>query len=524
MSNELSKKILWVDDEIELLKSQILFLEQKGYQVETATNGDDALEMLKSGAVDLILLDEQMPGKRGIETVGELRDVAPNVPVVMVTKSEEEDLMNQAIGHRVDDYIVKPVNPNQVLSVCKRLLEGSKIRHQRTAQEFVSRFHDLEEKRSEFFTWKDWAETYTELVMWESRLSETGEEGLAGLLQGLKRQWRRDFSYHVMKEYFNWASAPKGERPLLSVDVVREFLLPVIRKFDSVLFIIVDCMRMDQWFQLAPLIEEFYDIERETYFSILPTATPYARNAIFSGLFPGEIIERFPEYWQVGSDDEGSLNLYEKELFAAQLGRLGVDKKSLPLRYEKVFTKEEGQRLVKKVPSLLQRGVTAIVVNFIDILTHGRSESEILLEIAPNEQAYRDLVLSWFRHSSLYSVLQEAARQGVPVVLTSDHGSVHCTRPVIVYAKRDASTNLRYKFGDNINSDEQQVAFLVRDPAGAKLPYLGMNVHYIFAIEDTYFVYPTKLREYQSRYYGSFLHGGVSPEEMILPVALMTPK
>jgi DNA-binding response OmpR family regulator len=523
MSNELSKKILWVDDEIELLKSQILFLEQKGYQVETATNGDDALEMLKCGTVDLILLDEQMPGKRGIETVGELRDVAPNVPVVMVTKSEEEDLMNQAIGWRVDDYIVKPVNPNQVLSVCKRLLEGSKIRHQRTAQDFVSRFRELEEKRSDSFTWKDWAEIYTELIMWESRLAETGEESLAGLLHGLKRQWRRDFSHYVMQEYFNWLSAAKGQRPLLSADVVQEFLLPVIRKFDSVLFIIVDCMRMDQWFQLAPLIEEFYDIERKTYFSILPTATPYARNAIFSGLFPAEIIERFPNYWQVGSDDEGSLNLYEKELLEAHLDQLTVGK-SLPLRYEKVFTKEEGQRLVKKIPSLMQRGVTAIVVNFIDILTHGRSESEILLEIAPNEQAYRDLVLSWFRHSSLYGVLQEAARQGVPVVLTSDHGSVHCTRPVTVYAKRDASTNLRYKFGDNINSEEQKATFLVREPARAKLPYLGMNVHYIFAIEDTYFVYPTKLREYQSRYYGSFLHGGISPEEMILPVALMTPK
>ncbi len=523
MSNKLSKKILWVDDEIELLKSQILFLEQKGYQVETATNGDDAVEMLKSSTVDLILLDEQMPGKRGIETVGELRDVAPNVPVVMVTKSEEEDLMNQAIGQRVDDYIVKPVNPNQVLSVCKRLLEGSEIRHQRTAQEFVSRFHELEEKRSELFAWKDWAETYTEIIMWEGRLDETGEEGLASLLRGLKRQWRRDFSRHVMKEYFNWISALKEERPLLSVDVIREFLLPVIRKYDSVLFIIVDCMRMDQWFQLSPLIEEFYDIERKTYFSILPTATPYARNAIFSGLFPAEIIERFPHYWQVGSDDEGSLNLYEKELLETNLERLKVDK-SFPLRYEKVFTKEEGQRLVKKIPSLLQRGLTAIVVNFIDILTHGRSESEILLEIAPNEQAYRDLVLSWFRHSSLYGVLQEAARQGVPVVLTSDHGSVHCTRPVIVYAKRDASTNLRYKFGDNINSEEQQAAFLVHDPAKVKLPYLGMNVNYLFAIEDTYFVYPTKLREYQSRYYGSFLHGGISPEEMILPVAVMTPK
>ena len=523
MSNDLSWKILWVDDEIELLKSQILFLQQKGYSVETATNGDDAVEMLRTSPVDLILLDEQMPGKRGIETVSELRAADPNVPIVMVTKSEEEDLMDQAIGRRVDDYLVKPVNPNQVLLVCKRLLEGSRIRHQRMAQDFVSRFRELEEKRSELFTWRDWAETYTELIMWESRLDETGETGLAGLLHGLKRQWRRDFSYYVMREYLNWTTSPAGQRPVLSPDVVEMFLLPLVKQYNSVLFIIVDCMRMDQWFQLASILEEFFEIDRRTYFSILPTATPYARNTIFSGLYPSEIIDNFPHFWQVGSDDEGSLNLYEREMLEIQFNRLGV-RLGGPLRYEKVFTKEEGQRLVKKIPSLLQRGVTALVVNFIDILTHGRSESEILMEIAPNEQAYRDLVLSWFRHSSLLGVLQEAARQGVPVLLTSDHGSVHCTRPVTVYAKRDASTNLRYKFGDNINSEENQDTFLVRDPRKARLPYLGMNVHYIFAIEDTYFVYPTKLREYQSRYYGSFLHGGISPEEMVLPVALMTPK
>ncbi len=523
MSNEISRKILWVDDEIELLKSQIIFLQQKGYRVETATNGEDAVEMIRAVAVDLVLLDEQMPGKRGIETVEDIRKIYPHLPIVMVTKSEEEDLMDQAIGRRVDDYIVKPVNPNQVLMVCKRLLEGSRIRHQRTAQDFVSRFRELEEKRSELFTWQEWAETYGEMIDWESRLAETGEEGLAGLLQGLKRQWRSDYSNYVLNDYLNWLHMPSAERPLLSVDVVGQFLAPLIEDYESVLFIVVDCMRMDQWHQLAPLVEEFYDISQSTYFSILPTATPYARNAIFSGLFPGQIVEQYPQYWQVGSDDEGSLNQYEKELLAAQLDRLDIKLKG-PLRYEKVFTKEEGQRLVKKIPSLLQRGLTALVVNFIDILTHGRSESEILLEIAPNEQAYRDLVLSWFRHSSLLGVLQEAARQGVPVVLTSDHGSVHCTRPVTVFAKRDASTNLRYKFGDNISSEQGQNAFLVRDANKARLPYLGMNVHYIFALEDTYFVYPTKLREYQSRYYGSFLHGGVSPEEMILPVATMIPK
>ncbi|MEA2063548.1 MAG: response regulator [Gemmatimonadota bacterium] len=522
MSNDLSRKILWVDDEVELLRSQIKFLEQKGYQVQTATNGEDALELLRNAPVDLILLDEQMPGKRGIETLSEIKVLLPEVPVVMVTKSEEEDLMDQAIGWQISDYIVKPVNPNQVLSVCKRLLEGSRIRHQRTAQDFVSRFRELEDKRSNLFTWKEWADIYSELILWENRLAETGEQGLASLLGELKHQWRRDFSLYVSDNYLDWPTAPLDKRPLLSVDVVREFLLPVINRNESAIFIIVDCLRMDQWFHLMPLVSELFDIRSETHLSILPTATPYSRNSIFSGLFPLEIIEQFPEYWQVGSDDEGSLNLYERQLFEAQLKRLGAGLANPP-RYEKVFTKEEGQRLVKKIPSLMQHGVTALVFNFIDILTHGRSESEILLEIAPNEQAYRELILSWFRHSSLYGVLQEAARVGVPVVLTSDHGSVHCMRPVTVYAKRDASTNLRYKFGDNISS-EHPVTFMVHDARRAMLPYLGMNVHYMFALEDYYLVYPTKLREYQSRYYGSFLHGGISPEEMILPVAIMTPK
>ena len=522
MSNQISTRILWVDDEVELLKSQIMFLEQKGYEVETVSNGEDALDIIRSSPPDIVLLDEQMPGKRGIETFTEIRGISANLPVVMVTKSEEEDLMAQAIGQQVNDYIVKPVNPNQIISVCKKILEGSKIRHQQTAQDFVSRFRELEQRRSNLFEWTDWVETYKELIIWESRLAETGEEGLAGLLDELKKQWRRDFSLYIADRYLDWPSAPRNQRPPLSVDVVKEFLLPVAKQSESAIFIIVDCLRMDQWFHIQPLITELFDIDIETYISILPTATPYARNAIFSGLFPSEIIEKHPQYWQVGSDDEGSLNRYEHELFGEQLKRLHYTDKGSS-RYEKVFTKEEGARLVKKMPSLMQGGITALVFNFVDILTHGRSESEILLEIAPNEQAYKELILSWFRHSSLYGVLQEASRCGVPVVLTSDHGSVHCNRPVTVYAKRDASTNLRYKFGDNINSEEN-VTFIVKDAKRAKLPYLGMNVNYMFALEDYYFVYPTKLREYQSRYYGSFLHGGISPEEMILPVAIMKPK
>jgi CheY-like chemotaxis protein len=521
------KRILWVDDEIDGLRSHILFLEQRGYSVETAPNGEDALELVERGAFDVVLLDEQMPGKSGLAVFRDIRERWPSTPVVMITKSEEESLMDRAIGQRVDDYILKPVNPNQVLSVLKRHLEGDQIRHQRIAQEFSRRYLELEQLRKDVSDWRGWVDAYHELLTWELRLIDAGERGLLASLEDLQRGYSGDFAAWYSRNYPEWVRALSDERravvpglPSLSVDVVPEAVLPLLREQQRVLLVIVDCLRLDQWLTIQDTLTGLYEMTESCYLSIIPSATPFSRNAIFSGLFPRQIAERHPQYWR-DVRDEGSLNLHERELLAGQLARHGFS--NLPVNYQKVFTAEEGAQVERRLPNLLQGPFTVVVFNFIDILTHGRSESDILKEIAPDQEAFRSLTRSWFLHSSLLAVLEGAARLGVTVVLTSDHGSVHCRRPATVYAKRDATENLRFKFGDNVRSDEPS-ALLVKDGASVGLPDMGVNSHYLFATEDFYFVYPTKLREYQSRYYGSFLHGGISLEELVLPIVRMTPR
>ena len=521
------KRILWVDDEIDLLRSHILFLEQRGYAVETAPNGEDALELAARGDFDVILLDEQMPGKTGLAVFRDIREKLPSIPVVMITKSEEEALMDRAIGQRVDDYLVKPVNPNQVLSVLKRHLEGRQIRHQRIARDFSQRYLGLETRRKEIADWRGWTEAYRELLDWERRLVEAGERGLLASLEDLRRGYAKDFAAWYAGSYPGWMRARDGERPAisaampaLSMDVVPQSVLPLLAEGRRVLLVIVDCLRLDQWLAIRDVLEPLFDVQESFYLSILPSATPYARNAIFSGLLPREIARRYPQYWR-DVRDEGSLNLHERELLAGQLARHGVE--AAGLAYQKVFTAEEGAQVERRLPNLVQGPFGVLVFNFIDILTHGRSESDILKQIAPDQEAFRSLTRSWFLHSSLRAVLEGAARLGVTVVLTSDHGSVHCLRPATVYAKRDATENLRFKFGDGVRSDEPSL-LLVRDSADVGLPDLGRAVNYLFATEDFYLVYPTKLREYQSRYYGSFLHGGISLEEVVLPLATMTPR
>jgi CheY-like chemotaxis protein len=521
------KRILWVDDEIDGLRSHILFLEQRGYDVATAPNGEDALELVESGAFDMVLLDEQMPGKTGMAVFKDIRERAPSLPVVMVTKSEEESLMDRAIGQRVDDYIVKPVNPNQVLSVVKRLLEGDHIRHQRIAQDFSRRYLGLEHRRKEVNDWRGWVDAYRELLGWELDLIEAGERGLLASLEDLQRGYSKDFAEWYSRNYLTWIRSRNGERPPisstnppLSMDVLPDWVFPRLQENRHVLFVIVDCLRLDQWMTIQESLRGFYDMHEDFYLSIIPSATPYSRNAIFSGLTPRKIAERYPQYWR-DVRDEGSLNLHERELLASLLSRHGLDPGQA--NYQKVFTADEGAQVERKLANLLQSPLTVLVFNFIDILTHGRSESEILKEIAPDQEAFRSLTRSWFLHSSLRAVLEAAARLGVTVVLTSDHGSVHCRRPATVYAKRDATENLRFKFGDNVRSDEPS-ALLVKNGVDIGLPEMGSNAHYLFATEDFYFVYPTKLREYQGRYYGSFLHGGISLEEIVMPLATLTPR
>jgi DNA-binding response OmpR family regulator len=515
-----SKRLLWVDDEIDLLRPHLLFVQGRGYHIDAVANGDDALEMVRLHPYDLILLDEQMPGRTGMEVFDELRRLDPLVPVVMVTKSEEDRTMTEAIGRRVADYLVKPTSPRQVLSVVTRLLEGESIQQQHVAREFTFRFREINSELRHERSWRDWAETYSELVDWELRLREAGEIGLLASLETLLDQFRREFGRFVVDHYGDWVNGAP-DRPPLSPDLVPQFLQPLLSENRHVLFVVIDCLRLDQWRTLLPLVAVTADVEEALYYSILPTATPYSRNAIFAGMYPDDIADKFPDFWK--RESEGSLNGNEDQLFLAQIRRL-VDK-PIPVHYEKVFSASDGEQMLNRLPSYLsQPGVTAIVFNFVDMLTHGRSESAVLMEVARDKEALRSLSRQWFERSEALNAIREAIRMGVPVLLTTDHGSIHCHRPVTVFAKRDATQNLRYKFGDDLRAEDPSLVFAVNDESVLRFPRGRSATNYVIGLEDTFFVYPTKLRQYQARYRGSFLHGGISPEEMILPVALLTPR
>ena len=516
-----SKRILWVDDEVELLRPHLLFLQARGYHVDAIANGDDALALLRTNPYDLVLLDEQMPGRRGLEVLEILRREDPHARVVMVTKSEEDRTMTEAIGRRVDDYLVKPTSPRQVLSVVTRILEGSSIRQQQVAQDFAGRFGRLSMKRQEAATADDFRELYTELVDWHVRLENAGEEGLLDSVGSMLIDLRRDFGEFIVREYPQWLRGQR-KRPHLSVDVVREYLVPWLGS-QPVFFVVLDCMRLDQWRVITPLLAPYFEIDEAYHYSILPTATPYARNAIFSGLFPDELARRRPGWWD-SSDDEGSMNAFEDELLTDQLRYLTGQPVSV--HYDKIFTDRNEERVRSRVRQAIRErsGVIALVFNFVDLMTHGRSESPILMEVAKDEAALRALTRSWFERSTAFQVLREAASSGYRVVLTTDHGSILCQRPSTVFARRDATANLRYKFGVDLRPEDPSTALVTGNEKDLRFPAGRLGMSYAVALEDHFFVYPTKLREYQAKYRNSFLHGGISPEEMIVPVARLTPR
>jgi DNA-binding NarL/FixJ family response regulator len=497
-----------------------MFLRDKGFEVESATNADDAVEMVRRRPFNLVLLDEQMPGKRGMDALRELREADPNVAIVMVTKSEEDATMTEALGAALEGYLVKPVTPRQVYAAVTRLIEGPRIRQQAIARRFVERFRDLQTEPIRGLNWRNWIERFGELTQWDLDLVASNEMGLHESLQGLYPDLRREFALFMKTAYPGWLKNLDGDRPPLSIDIVPEFLLPILKTDKAAVFIVIDCLRLDQWRALEPIIAPLFDIETTHYFSVLPTATPFSRNALFSGLFPGEIAARFPDWW--GEREDETLNAHERDLLEAQLTELDI---KAPVRYEKVSTSAEGDDIERRLPRVIAAdGISAFVFNFVDLLTHGRSESAILYEVARDEIALRQLTLQWFRRSALFSVLQEAARRNVKVLVTSDHGSIHCRTPATVFAKRDATQNLRYKFGEDLRAENPEHGLLFTNKDSLKLPRRGMGANTLLATGDSFFVYPTKLREYQSRYRGSFLHGGVTPEECILPVSLLTPR
>jgi len=519
------KKILWVDDEIELLRSHIIFLSEKGFDVDTVTNGEDAINFVKENAYDLIFLDEMMAGKGGLETLGEIKEINSAIPVVMVTKNEEESLMNEAIGGKIDDYLTKPVNPSQILLVCKKILEGRKISGEYAAKDYLQDFTEITRQMMLSPDYDEWIEIYTKLVGWDVELDTHPDLGLRQTLNDQKKEANKEFSKYVEKNYRNWITTnDEYSKPIISTEIVNKYLLDTLNNSSkTVFFFVIDCLRLDQWLIMEKYFGELFKINKEYYYSILPTATPYSRNSLFAGLYPSEIEKHYPQLWASGNDDEKSMNKYEKELLQLLLDRKKIKLRN-DLKYIKIIDPEVGRNFEQNILSYKSTHFTAVVVNFLDMIAHGRSDSDLLKEIAPDESAYRSLTNSWFIHSSLYATFKALAKMdNVKIVVTTDHGSIRSLRGAKVLGDREASTNLRFKYGRNLKVDEKHAIF-IKNADDYKLPKRGVTINYIIAKEDYYFVYPTDYHKYLSHYKDTFQHGGISLEEMILPVITMEPK
>ena len=522
MTKEIEKtQILWADDEIDLLRPHIIFLNERGYEVTPVTNGDDAISFIQKQRFDIVLLDEMMAGRDGLSTLAVIKDINPHIPVIMITKNEEERLMEEAIGQRIDDYLTKPVNPSQILLACKKLLDARQILKDRMGADYVSASNRMRGLLSSAASWEDWIEIHVKLSEWDLVLDRFFDPGMQQMHQDLRQVCNQEFGKFMESNYARWVQ-DEDDSPLLSVDIVSEFVAPLLQARQQIFFVVVDCMRLDHWLSIVPLLSDLFDIEQHYYYSILPTATPYSRNAIFSGLFPIDVAKLFPDEWRTARDDDMSRNRHEHQLLDRQLEEIDPTLK-LETRYVKVLDISEGNHLVKKVHTYRSFPLMSVVFNFLDILTHGRSESEILQEMAPNESAFRSLTRSWFSHSSLFEMLRKLAETDTTIVLTTDHGCMLSRRATLAHGNRDTSTSLRYKYGKNLRCDERQ-AVHVRDPELLGLPSLGLGTNYILAKEDCYFVYPTKFHEHQRQYANSFQHGGISLEEGILPVAVLRGK
>lgn len=521
------RKILWADDEIDLLKPHILLLEQRGFRVTPVSNGNDAVACAAREKFDAVLLDESMPGMGGLEALEAIKERDPAVPVVLVTKNEAESLMDEAIGRRIDDYLLKPVLPTQIFLALKRILESDRLQESRLARDYVAELARMREEPAGALDWRGWTDLYARSAQWDVELDQAGDTGLRQAHADHRRERNVEFSSFVEASYERWA-APEAsggagrDRPPLSVDVIERWVAPHLREGKQVFLVVIDCMRLDQWLTIEPLLRPLFDVSVEHQFSILPSATPYSRNAIFAGLHPDEISKRHPDLWQEASSDERSKNRHERQLLDLQLKRLDI---RLPsgLKYQKIYSADEAALVRRNVVTYQAIPFVALVFNFLDMLTHGRSESDLLRELAPDESAFRSVMKSWFQHSALFEALRWMSKRDSVVVVTTDHGAVLGRRSALVYGNRETSTNLRFKFGTNLGCDPKQAVHL-KEPARFRLPAETMHKQYILAKEDYYFIYPTKFHEYEAKYRGSFQHGGISLEEMILPVATLTPR
>jgi CheY-like chemotaxis protein len=503
---------------MDLLRPYILFLEEKGYEVVTATNGKDAVELCQKESFDIIFLDENMPGLSGLEALALIKDIDPNVPMVMITKSEEENIMNMAIGSKIADYLTKPVNPSQILLTLKKNIHKKEIVSEHTTTTYQSQFGRIGMQINDTLTYEDWVEVYKKLVYWELELAET-DNGMDEMLRMQKTDANNTFTKFVKKNYVDWFEHPE-KRPLMSPDLFKTKVFPLLDQGEKVFFILVDNFRYDQWKVIRELLNDIYQvIEEELYCSMLPTATQYARNAIFSGLLPLQIQQMYPEFWIEEEDEEGK-NLHEKDLLQTQLDRF---RKKYTFSYHKVSDSASCERLIGQLPRLEVNNLNVCVLNFIDMLSHARTESKMMRELANDEEAYRSLTLSWFKHSPTYELFKEIAHRGYKVIVTTDHGTIQVNNAIKVIGDKHTNVNLRYKLGKNLSYNKKEV-FEITQPAKIGLPSPNVSSAYIFATNDDFFAYPNNYNHYASYYKNTFQHGGISLEEMLIPIVVMQPK
>ena len=511
--------ILWVDDEIELLKAHIIFLQKKGYEVTTVSNGTDDIDQCRQQTFDLIMLDEMMPGLSGLETLQRIKEILPATPVVMCTKSEEENIMDQAIGSKIADYLIKPVNPSQILLTLKKNIHHKQIVTEVTQSGYQQNFMDISMQISDCKSFDDWQNVYRRLVHWELELSGT-DSNMTEILSTQKEEANISFAKFIKNNYLNWIDSPNAaNRPMLSPDVFKKKVFPLLNEGEKVFLIVIDNFRYDQWRTLAREIGDSFDMEEEMYMSILPTATQYARNAIFSGLMPNKIAELFPELW-VDEDEEEGKNLNEGPLIGTQIERY---RRHDTYSYHKINNSTDAEKLLQQLNQLKHFDLNVVVFNFIDMLSHARTESKMVRELANNESAYRSITLSWFRHSVMADFFKMLAQTDYKILITTDHGSIRASKPVKIIGDRNTNTNLRYKLGKNLSYNPKEV-FTIKDPQKAQLPSPNLSTTYVFAMGDAFFAYPNNYNYYVSYYRDTFQHGGVSMEEMIIPIITLTPR
>ena len=535
----MNPQILWADDEIDLLKPHIMFLEKKGYTVVTMTNGQDALDYVQRHSVDLVFLDENMPGLSGLETLSAIKEIAPSLPVVMITKSEEEDIMDQAIGSKIADYLIKPVLPNQMLMSIKKHLHGREITQQQQTTGYQQEFGRLSMSISDARSFDDWVDVYKRLVYWETELSASADPQLSSMLLMQKEEANAAFFKFVKKNYRDWvthlvnktrpsqgnafksakASEAPADCPLMSPELFKQYIFPLLDQGEKVFFIVIDNFRLDQWRAIQPILSEYFTCQEDVYCSILPTATQYARNAIFSGLMPDQIATMFPDLW-VDEDEEEGKNLNEAPLIQTQLDRY---RKPYEFSYHKVNENSYGERLVSSLKGLGRYPLNVIVLNFIDMLSHARTEIKTVRELASNEAAYRALTKTWLEHSSTLDIFRTIAEMGYKIILTTDHGSIRCDNAVKIVGDKNVNSNLRYKLGKNLNSQSKQLYWIER-PQDFGLPVLNLSTQYAICGSHDFFAYPNNYNYYVQYYKDTFQHGGISLEEMLIPLITLTPR